>query len=257
MMLEAMDHEHSSFVTLTYADDNIPRSAKGVPEVRVRDAQLFMKRLRKKLGQQKIRHFITGEYGGKTHRPHYHAILFNYSPCMRGTATSSCQCGPCSDIREAWGLGFTLNGSMSSQSAEYVARYVVKKSFDQDDKIGRAREFQIMSKNPGIGFRRVEILAADLKATQADKLMTDVPAFLNHGQKKWPLGPTMRRRMRVALGRNPKVPDETTMAWSLELLPVRRFAKTQETSLSKIYAEIVRGRVDEIEVRQREQRTKL
>ena len=38
-----------------------------------------MKRLRKKLHPLKIRFFHCGEYGDKTRRPHYHALIFGYS----------------------------------------------------------------------------------------------------------------------------------------------------------------------------------
>ena len=44
--------------------------------LRKRDYQLFMKRLRKAFPNDKIRFYAAGEYGPKTLRPHYHAILF-------------------------------------------------------------------------------------------------------------------------------------------------------------------------------------
>jgi hypothetical protein len=37
-----------------------------------------MKRLRKKIQPLKIRFFHCGEYGDKTRRPHYHALIFGY-----------------------------------------------------------------------------------------------------------------------------------------------------------------------------------
>ena len=44
--------------------------------LRKRDFQLFMKRLRKKYSDDRIRFYACGEYGSETFRPHYHAILF-------------------------------------------------------------------------------------------------------------------------------------------------------------------------------------
>lgn len=65
------------FVTLTYDNEHKPRCG-----VRKEDIQNFMKRLRRNLDKLKIEHdiryFACGEYGKKTHRPHYHLILWNF-----------------------------------------------------------------------------------------------------------------------------------------------------------------------------------
>ena len=78
LLLESLDHEHNSFITLTYADEFLPISpTKPVPTLCKRDAQLFLKRLRKRLTFP-IRYYLCGEYGGLNGRPHYHAILFGF-----------------------------------------------------------------------------------------------------------------------------------------------------------------------------------
>lgn len=44
-----------------------------------RDAQLFLKRVRKNLSKysdEKIRYYIVSEYGPKTFRAHYHVLFF-------------------------------------------------------------------------------------------------------------------------------------------------------------------------------------
>lgn len=72
------------FITLTYNDNCIPKNG-----VRKRAAQLFMKRLRINLSRYtgeelNIRFFLCSEYGSKTGRPHYHALLWNVpnlDPC--------------------------------------------------------------------------------------------------------------------------------------------------------------------------------
>lgn len=72
----------SCMVTLTY--DQYVRNAKGeiigeqlvLRHVAKRDVQLFVKRLRKHFKDQKIKYLITAEYGKRTGRPHYHALLF-------------------------------------------------------------------------------------------------------------------------------------------------------------------------------------
>ena len=70
---ESQLYEKNCFITLTYNNDFIPPGNTLV----VKHFQDFMKRLRKKYGDG-IRFFHCGEYGEKTGRPHYHAILFNH-----------------------------------------------------------------------------------------------------------------------------------------------------------------------------------
>ena len=76
-MLELQYHDSAYFVTLTYNEEHVPRTGlHGEMSLRKRDFQLFMKRLRKKYSDDRIRFYAAGEYGTTTQRPHYHAILF-------------------------------------------------------------------------------------------------------------------------------------------------------------------------------------
>ena len=63
--------EDTIFVTLTYDDEHLPSDRSLVP----RDLTLFFKRLRKDLGDRKIKYYACGEYGDTFGRPHYHAII--------------------------------------------------------------------------------------------------------------------------------------------------------------------------------------
>ena len=79
-MIEAGQHTDNAFVTLTYADDQLPDGNSLCPE----DVTKFLKRLRKRIDPVKIRYFLCGEYGeGSTSRPHYHLILFGLPSCVR------------------------------------------------------------------------------------------------------------------------------------------------------------------------------
>lgn len=70
------------FITLTYNDFHLRRSLIGIPTLQKVDLQLFFKRLRSLLDAYKIEHHLRylacGEYGSKTHRPHYHILLWNF-----------------------------------------------------------------------------------------------------------------------------------------------------------------------------------
>lgn len=70
------------FLTLTYNDFHLRRSLIGIPTLQKLDLQLFFKRLRSLLDAYNIEHHLRylacGEYGSKTHRPHYHILLWNF-----------------------------------------------------------------------------------------------------------------------------------------------------------------------------------
>ncbi len=92
MMLEALCHADSCFLTLTYQDENLPLSTNGRSSLAPEDLRNFLKRIRSALvaspeirfgGQKKIRFYAVGEYGEVGERPHYHMALYGVR-CARG-----------------------------------------------------------------------------------------------------------------------------------------------------------------------------
>lgn len=137
----------SHFVTLTYDTAHVPLSDNGFMTLEKKDLQDFFKRLRKNTGIQGIKYYACGEYGSKTNRPHYHAIIFN---CPRP-----------SDIADAWSidgvpLGGVDVGTVSSDSIAYCLKYIDKDSFRQKkyrhSRDDRQKEFPLMSKGIGKGY---------------------------------------------------------------------------------------------------------
>lgn len=124
---EAQFYDETAFLTLTYAPENVPANGSLV----VRHLQLFHKRLRSRLGSKRVRFFAVGEYGEQLSRPHYHSILFGHAfledrkPWSKGSRGDQVFVSPLLD--EIWGLGHCYIGSVSLQSAGYVARYTTKK----------------------------------------------------------------------------------------------------------------------------------
>jgi len=126
-------HEGNAFVTLTYSDAHLesPRLIK--PHI-----QTFVKDLRNHLGndpKNRIGVMYTGEYGEETKRPHWHLLLFNYYPpdakyrykTKRGDLIYVSK-----TIDEIWGRNDPQKkpseiGSLTMDSAGYVARYAAKK----------------------------------------------------------------------------------------------------------------------------------
>ena len=139
-------------MTLTYDDDNLPLDG----SLRPRDMVLFLKRLRKRFGPG-IRFFQCGEYGDKSLRPHHHAILFNHD--FADKRSMSNPLGPSRlytsrVLEELWPYGHSSIGTVTRQSAGYVARYSLKKVYGAgaaDWYAGRVPEYLTMSRRPGIG----------------------------------------------------------------------------------------------------------
>lgn len=146
---EASMWKDNCFVTLTYNDRNLPKIF-GVPTLRPRDFVLFMKKLRKvKPG---VRFLQAGEYG-KLGRPHHHAILFNCSfdsdKVIYGKR-GDYKLYRSPTLERLWTCGFSSFGSVTFESAAYVARYTLKK-VSGSRRGFREDEYCTMSRNPGIG----------------------------------------------------------------------------------------------------------
>lgn len=165
MILELQDHDEAMFLTLTYNDQHLPISPQGFPTLCKRDIQLFLKRLRKYLGDTKIRYYFAGEYGTRTHRPHYHAIIYGIGLSTfkdivsRGTNKIGCPFFSSPKLESLWGNGFVLFSSVTWRTCNYVARYVLKKQGDTEDCEGVCLPpFNVSSRKPGIGMLRADAL---------------------------------------------------------------------------------------------------
>lgn len=164
-MLEASLHEHNQWITLTYDDLSVPMSAYGDPEtgealpcmtLRKRDLQLWMKRLRKKFSDQKLRFYGCGEYGSNTMRPHYHVIVFGLElndlkpyKYERGSWFYNSE-----SVSDTWPYGFAVIAEVSWETCAYTARYVMKKAggflAEEYELLNIEPEFVNMSRKPGI-----------------------------------------------------------------------------------------------------------
>lgn len=163
---EAKLWPENSFITLTYNDEELPIGATTRSTVSKREFQLFMKRLRKELGEG-IRYFASGEYGETNDRAHYHALLFNcsFADRMPWRVSRGHQLYRSPTLEKLWPYGFSTIGAVNFQTANYVARYVVKKlrgSLAMTQYADREPPFVLMSRNPGIGAAWLGKHAADV-----------------------------------------------------------------------------------------------
>ncbi len=152
ILMESYSNLENVFCTLTYSDEKVPLVVDGdmtwhgnLSKV---DVQLFLKRLRKAAGDRRVRHFVVGEYGERTRRPHYHAVLFGLSVFDEEL------------ICKTWQNGSVQVSELNRARARYAARYIMKKLTSPSDfSDGRAPEFAIMSKRPGLGVGVLEGIA--------------------------------------------------------------------------------------------------
>lgn len=178
------------FLTLTFDDDHYPADG----SINVRHLQLFMKKLRK-LYVHKIRFFACGEYGGQTHRAHYHVLLFNHHfPDQKiFSQKNKLQLFTSETLSKIWTDGIHTIGPVNYQTAAYTARYALKKiSGDRAaDHYTRPHpltgalvrvqpEFIVMSRRPGVGATWFDKFKSD--AYPSDFLIVDgkkhpVPKF--------------------------------------------------------------------------------
>ena len=203
---EVQTHEQEGkqciFLTLTYNETFLPDNE----SISKKSIQLFMKRLRKKFPKQCIRYYAVGEYGEKTKRPHYHMILFN-SPFQDFKLWKLTKTGyplytsptlddlwSCPKTKEQY--GYANFGSVTYESAAYVARYSTKKQYGASAKehyehvtrygelVNLEPEFALMSQKPRIGEKWLRKYATDIfpsdfclrhSTKSGKKLITKVP----------------------------------------------------------------------------------
>lgn len=135
---EAKEHIHNCMITLTYDNFEYDEYGRVVGELPVnrdlkvnqRDIQLFIKRLRKwysSFCDEKIKYIACSEYGSRTHRAHYHVILFGvkfpdihfYKKSKRGNVIYMSNI-----LTRLWSHGICTVDSIRVHSA--IARYCTK-----------------------------------------------------------------------------------------------------------------------------------
>jgi hypothetical protein len=146
---EAEFHQEKCFITLTYNDKELPVLEVGeekIPTLYKPDYQKFLKRLRKKLKDTKIKYFLCGEYGEKEGRPHYHIIILGWKPKME-TLIKERDYWFSPELEKVWQKGIVQVGGVTNESIFYTTGYLLKAT-DQEGNL-RAKSFNAQS--GGIG----------------------------------------------------------------------------------------------------------
>lgn len=120
------------FVTLTYDQKHCP------DQLEVIHLQLYLKKVRKALPNEKIRYYAVGEYGSKSGRPHYHLIIFNATEeVLRSKWTD----------KQKRVIGLVHIGRVTPASVAYCTKYILQPELSN----GKKKAFATMSRAYGIG----------------------------------------------------------------------------------------------------------
>lgn len=180
---ENKEADTAYFVTMTYNDDYNDGS---LHKEHVKD---YIKRLRTSLDEyvnrvqesvsevvkyKKLRYFVTGEYGSKTFRPHYHAIFFNMPIEKQDLFIEKWSIGTKEyewneekgvPVEKKEPLGFVKIGNVTTASIHYTTKYMLDgllntKSFsylkDSEGEWIVEKPFNMMSKYPPLGIEYVK-----------------------------------------------------------------------------------------------------
>lgn len=210
LILESKLHHEQLFITLTYDQENLPPG-----EILVkRDYQLFLKRVRRAIQPQRISYYLAGEYGDRSGRPHFHAVLFGLGAVPGHYAGKK----PIRDetarmLYSAWGNGSIHIATVNEATLAYACKHVSKTGrLDRQDE--RPPEFHSMSTRPAIGARAMDDYAQWFSTKGGAKYLAengDVPLQFRHDGQFYSIGRYLAGKMRESLGYDPKAPDQTML----------------------------------------------
>lgn len=109
-----------------------------IPHLAKLDVQLFIKRLRKRIKNEKIRYYLVGEYGPVHFRPHYHILLwFSQQQTFEEIGKN---------ILESWEYGRVDTQLAEGDCASYVAKYLNSScNLPQVLRLQKSRPFSVHS----------------------------------------------------------------------------------------------------------------
>lgn len=147
-LLETAASKSAFFLTLTRRDAPVDHHTVVDQSLRPRELQLFWKRLRRRFGYVKYRYLAVGEYGERSGRPHYHALLW----CDRAVSTHAIELA----VSRSWTAGFVHVGTVTGQSISYTIEYAFKSAAEWARDFGDGRIPPFGRFSQGIGRAAVD-----------------------------------------------------------------------------------------------------
>lgn len=161
IILESKNYakEDISFITLTYDNEHCDG------KLHKRDAQLFMKRLRKFLEPKKVRFILVGEYGARGKRPHMHALIFGHNFAKQLFYEKlGIKYYRSFELEKLWKNGYSLLTEYDDATAIYLTKYMQKSLIKYLNRKRIPKEsypFMLQSRKPAIGYGYIENLTFD------------------------------------------------------------------------------------------------
>jgi hypothetical protein len=192
--MEWVTHPGDSwFVTLTYREEDVPKTPGKVPTLRKQRFRKFLNNARRDIGP--FRYYAVGEYGEMSMRPHYHLAVFP---------------GRSFDIEKftaRWKLGYTSAYPLSKERAGYLAQYATKKlTKDTDERleVDMEPEFRVSSKKPALGEAFIHLVVRQYRENDAAKRILeergDIERTWRFGKSVYPIPEYTLSRIREDLG---------------------------------------------------------
>lgn len=124
---EAQMTDFKCMATLTYDEDHNP----GV--IRKEDGQKFIKRMRNWPNSLNFKYLIAGEYGERTHRPHFHMAIIGHD-FLGGPDCQTLGEDQYSNklLTDIWGMGAVHIVPLTIERCMYVTGYCMKKMGEDD-----------------------------------------------------------------------------------------------------------------------------
>lgn len=206
--------DYTVFINLTYNDDYLP------DELKREHATGFIKRLKDRWKYhtgKTLQYFLVGEYGTRSGRPHYHAIVWGLPGCLvnkvekKLLGEQGCYCSTCRLVKDCWPLGFSYVGFMDKGCAKYLAKYLTK-GWDRSrykELGGRQPEFSSKSPNIGKPFTdsMVEMYLENKHLRQHIETYGDIIPIIMRGRRKVPIPRRLKDLIRVGIGLPEGTPD--------------------------------------------------
>lgn len=172
LSFESYHSKHTSFITFTYDDENLPFLDNGSPTLFPDHLSKLIKDLRN--SGYKFKYYCVGEYGGKFGRPHYHGIFFSEDDIY---------------FSHFWHRGSVKEESPRSMAAlHYIGKYhIVPKTRAQD--INQPKQpFSRMSKRLGAAY-------VDQYINKNTGEIEDVPFTISFNNYRYPLPRYYRKKL--------------------------------------------------------------
>lgn len=248
LLLEAAVSRFSAFVTFTL---EVPDAKKEeyCTYLDKRVVQLFLKRLRKRVPENRIRYLVVGEYGEKYGRAHYHALLFSSLPLHSAV------------LRDAWAQGNIDIGDVQPESIDYVLAYCLKSSSELSreklerwdrDRRNAHPEFRLFSQ--GLGKAALPNLCVPDRESGELILQREFRVL----GKSWPIGRYFRDRHRGGsataqhnAGQNDSVAERRETAIERMLYEELRSLPVGSAAYQEQRAKIAARKAEQLELLQR------